>query len=228
VLREGLLSWLCAVPGCVGSPAAPARPAADSVHPVTGDEVHPETAENEQPSAGESVHPSAGNGVHREAGSNTIETNIYYGFPILQKSFVWDGNGDVYDAGIGVHLSHYVADNLAFGLGTNYATWFTPGSDVYSAEMEAVVRGYPFGDSSPFFIDGNTGFQYASNPIPPGGTYWNFSFGFGGGVDVPLESRMSMLIGAHYHHISNALGRENLHNPSQNEVRVWVGLIWNF
>jgi hypothetical protein len=39
---------------------------------------------------------------------------------------------------------------------------------------------------------------------------------------------MSFLIGAHYHHLSNALGRENLRNPSQNEVRAWVGFIWNF
>jgi hypothetical protein len=84
--------------------------------------------------------------VRREAGSNTIETNIYYGFPILQKSFFWDGNGEVDDAGIGVHLSHYVADNLAFGLGTNYATWLTSGPNVYSGEVEAVVRGYPLGD----------------------------------------------------------------------------------
>jgi len=196
MLREGLLSSLCAVAGCVAGCDAPA-------------------------------HPFAA-GVHRETGANTIEANAYYGVPILQKSFFWDGNGEVDNAGIGVHLSHYVADNLAFGLGTNYATWFTPGHDVYSGEVEAVVRGYPLGDSSPFFLDGNTGFQYASDLIPPGGTYWNFSFGFGGGVDLPLESGMSMLIGAHYHHISNALGRDNPRNPSQNEVRLWVGVIWNF
>ena len=71
------------------------------------------------------------------------------------------------------------------------------------------------------FLDGKTGFQYASDQIPPGGTV--FSFGFGGGVDVPLESGLSMLIGARYHHISHALSHDNTPNPSQNEGRLWVG-----
>jgi hypothetical protein len=214
MLRGGLLGWLLAVPSCVSGDVVAA-------HPFANDASVANPAIPAKPA-------NAANGVSREAGSNTIEANAYYGIPILQKSFFWDGNAEVDDAGIGVHLSHYVADNLAFGLGTVYATWFTPGHNVYSGEVEAVVRGYPFGDTSPFFIDGNTGFQYASDHIPPGGTYWNFSFGFGGGVDVPLESGVSMLIGAHYHHISNALGRDTPRNPSQNECRIWVGFIWNF
>lgn len=45
------------------------------------------------------------------------------------------------------------------------------------------------------------------------------TFGFGGGVDLPVGAGTSLLLGATYHHISNALGRENERNPSQNEAQ---------
>jgi hypothetical protein len=31
-----------------------------------------------------------------------------------------------------------------------------------------------------------------------------------------------------YHHVSNALGRENDRNPSQNEAQLWVGFALRF
>ncbi|HEX5052582.1 MAG TPA: hypothetical protein VFZ65_12475 [Planctomycetota bacterium] len=164
-------------------------------------------------------------GTQHEAGSTQVEARVHYGVPILQKSFFWDGNGEVDDTGIGLHVSRFIADDVALGLGTNLVTWWTPGSDVYSADLEGLLRVYPV-HAWPFFIDGITGFQYASDQIPPGGTVWNFTFGFGGGLDLSIDDHTSLMIGTLYHHISNALGRMNDRNPSQNETRFWVGIAW--
>jgi len=142
-------------------------------------------------------------GIWRTAGSGFIEGRIHHGIPILQKSLYWDGNGEIDNTGLGAHAAGFVADGVALGGGLEVASWWTPGKDVYSAEAEGLLRIYP-SKSWPLFLDGTAGFQEANHDIPPGGTMWNFTFGFGGGVDLPICERTSLLLGTTYHHISNA------------------------
>ncbi len=168
-----------------------------------------------------------GPGLSHRPGDQFITTRVYHGIPVLQKSFFWDGNGEVEDSGVGVHWGHFLDEQAALGLGTNFSNWWASGRDVQSAEIEGTLRFYPIRDW-PLFVDGNGGFQLANDQIPPGGTVWNFSFGFGTGFELPLYPGTSGLLGVNYHHISNALGRENERNPSQNEVRFWIGLGWTF
>ena len=169
----------------------------------------------------------AGLGIDRREGADFVSARAFYGIPILQKSFFWDGNGEVDDSGIGLHWGHFVSDHTALGLGTNLTNWWTGGRDVQSVELEGTIRIYPKQDW-PLFVGGNGGYQLANDQIPPGGTLWNFSFGFGAGLDIPIAAGTSALIGADYHHISNALGRDNPRNPSQNEARLWFGFGWTF
>lgn len=166
-------------------------------------------------------------GMERRAGTDFAAARVHYGIPILQKSFFWDGNGEVDDTGIGLHWGHFVDDHVALGLGTNLVQWWTSGRDVQSAELEGLIRIYPKQDW-PVFVSGGGGFQLANDQIPPGGTVWNFTFGFGAGLDVPIAAGTSALFGVDYHHISNALGRDNPRNPSQNEARIWLGFGWTF
>lgn len=166
-------------------------------------------------------------GLVRKQGEEFATARVHYGIPILQKSFFWDGNGEVDDTGIGLHWGHFVDDHVALGLGTNLVQWWTSGRDVQSAELEGLIRIYPKEDW-PVFVSGNGGFQLANDQIPPGGTVWNFTFGFGAGLDVPIAAGTSALFGVDYHHISNALGRDNPRNPSQNEARLWIGVGWTF
>lgn len=166
-------------------------------------------------------------GVRHGAGSSFAEVRTHYGVPILQRSFFWDGNGEVDDSGIGFHAGSCLTDHIAIGAGSNLTSWWTPGRDVYSIEAEGLLRAHPF-DSVPVFFDATGGYQLANDQIPPGGTVWNFTFGFGGGVEVPLDRGTALLAGVHYHHISNALGRDNDRNPSQNEARLWLGVEWSF
>ena len=166
-------------------------------------------------------------GLRREAGTQSITTRTHYGIPILHKSFFWDSKGEVNDTGLGVQYHRYVADGVALGLGTTAASWWTGGRDVYSAELEGLLRLHPKREW-PLFLDFTAGYQLANHQIPPDGTVWNFTFAFGGGFEFPIERGMSLLTGVHYHHISNALGRDSPRNPSQNEARLWIGFVWEF
>lgn len=164
-------------------------------------------------------------GISHRYGETFVQGRAYYGVPVLQKSFVWDGNGEDDDAGLGVHVAHFVGDDVAIGAGLNLGNWFKSGQDAQSAELEGFLRAYPF-HGGPLFIDLHGGFQQATDAVPTGGTDWNFSFGFGPGVDIPVAEDCSLMVGCTYHHISNALGRMNDRNPSQNEARVWIGFAW--
>jgi hypothetical protein len=47
-------------------------------------------------------------------------------------------------------------------------------------------------------------------------------------VLVPVSPNLDFQSGLTYHHVSNALGRENDRNPSQNEAQLWVGFALRF
>ncbi len=171
------------------------------------------------------VERGSGPGLSHRSGDTTIEGRAYYGVPILQKSLFWDGNGETDDAGLGVHVLQHLADDFAIGMGLNVGNWFLGGEDAYSGEIEGLMRLHPFA-SLPFFFDLSAGYQLANEPVPPGGTDWNFTFAFGPGIEIPVDRGCSFELGALYHHVSNALGRMNDRNPSQNEGRFWIGFAW--
>ena len=166
-------------------------------------------------------------GLRRREGETYAQVRAYYGVPILQKSFFWDGNGETDEFGPGGHIFHHITDSVAIGAGANLSTWLIPGADAYSAEVEAVLRVYPEA-TCPVFLDFSGGYQQSTEPVPPGGTEWNYTFGFGPGVEFPMGKGSSLMLAANYHHMSNALGRDNERNPSQNEARLWIGYAWNF
>lgn len=168
---------------------------------------------------------SAHAGTSRNAGDTFAQARAWYGVPILQKSLFWDGNGEDDTAGVSGHVAHYVAQDLAIGAGLNCGNWFLPGADARSAEIEGLLRYHPL-EGLPLFWDLHGGYQHSTEPVPCGGTEWNFSFGFGPGVDLALDDGCSLLFGVDYHHVSNALGRMNDRNPSQNEARFWLGVGW--
>lgn len=166
-------------------------------------------------------------GLEHRAGSSFVQARAHYGVPILQKSIFWDGNGEVDNFGPGAYVFHHLTDAVAIGAGGNLTTWLTPGHDVYSAEVEALLRTYPV-CHCPLFLDLTGGFVQATDPVPPAGTEWNFSFSFGPGLELPTGKGTALLVACDYHHISNALGRDSSRNPSQNEARAWIGYAWTF
>lgn len=178
--------------------------------------------------AGACAGPSAGAAAvaQRTVGSDFVLARVHQGVPIHGESLFWDGDGDISESGLGVQFGRQVSERVVVGGGTNLAGWWTSGSDVFSAEFEALVRARPVADW-PVFVDGTVGYLYASDPIPEEGTAWNLSFGLGGGVELPLDHCTSLMLGANYHHISNGKGSSD-RNPTENEGRFWVGVSWWF
>jgi hypothetical protein len=166
-------------------------------------------------------------GIDKHSGANAAVVRAHYGVPILQRSLLWDGNGEDDNYGVGFTGFRFVNDGVMIGMGLNAGVWMERNHDVYAGEFETLLRYYPGIDSHVFFDFGG-GWVQGTDPVPSGGTDWNMSFQFGTGLEIPVTEGGSVLLGATYHHISNALGHENGRNPSQNDMRLWVGYAFTF
>jgi hypothetical protein len=186
----------------------------------------PASAQEPAPPAAAPV-PEPSTGASHENGENMMIVRGHYGVPILQKAIYWDGNGEDDNYGLGLYAFRFVNDGVAIGIGSNLGVWKTIGADAYSMEFETLLRWYPW-DEPRFYVDVTGGFIYATKGIPSGGTQANWSFSWGVGYDIPIGLQSSLMVGMLFHHISNALGRENERNPSQNEARFYLGYAWNF
>jgi hypothetical protein len=72
------------------------------------------------------------------------------------------------------------------------------------------------------FASGSGGFLYFSEDVPvPGAAQFNFTFDFGGGIDIVRESRRAITIGYKYQHISN--GDRSPINPGVDVQLIYVG-----
>lgn len=74
------------------------------------------------------------------------------------------------------------------------------------------------------FVDGSGGFLYFREPVPvniPGATKFNWTFDFGGGIQVSTGERRAITVGYKFHHISNA-GRSEI-NPGLDANLFYVG-----
>lgn len=159
------------------------------------------------------------------AGDTTLDLRIAHGVPIYAKSLFWDGNGEVSDASARIRTMWHTDDHLALGAGIAAITFFTGGQDIYAGEAEAVGRCYAYrGEAAGVFAEATGGYLQSTDPVPPGGTEWNFTFSFAAGLEIPWSGARNLELGITYHHLSNALGRMNDRNPSQNEAQFWLGV----
>jgi hypothetical protein len=72
------------------------------------------------------------------------------------------------------------------------------------------------------FTNGTAGFLYFSKDVPvPGAKRFNFTFDFGGGIDIVRDSRRAISVGYKYQHISN--GDRSPINPGVDVQLICVG-----
>ncbi|MCA8942930.1 MAG: acyloxyacyl hydrolase [Planctomycetes bacterium] len=159
-----------------------------------------------------------------QAGDRSVDVRAAYGVPIVAKSVFWDGNGDVDDVSLKARHLWHTSDHFAVGAGLALNTYLPTGADVFGLEAEAVSRSYLFrSERFGVFSELTGGYMQSTGRVPAGGTEWNFTFSFGAGVEIPVERDTGLQMGINYHHVSNALGRMNDRNPSQNEAQFWFG-----
>ncbi|MBI5851956.1 MAG: hypothetical protein HZB39_13160 [Planctomycetes bacterium] len=137
-------------------------------------------------------------GAGRKDGDRLAVVHTQYGIPILQRAIFWDGNSEVDNFGVGLSNFWFLSDWFAFRSTLN-ATWFrNEGNDRIAGEFESGGRFYAHDFSG-----------------------CSLFFDFTGGYQ-------QVLCGVTFHHFSNALGRENDRNPSQNDARLWIGYGWTW
>lgn len=72
------------------------------------------------------------------------------------------------------------------------------------------------------FANGTAGFLYFSKDVPrPGAAQFNFTFDFGGGIDIVKKSSRAITIGYKYQHISN--GDRSPINPGVDVQMIYFG-----
>lgn len=75
------------------------------------------------------------------------------------------------------------------------------------------------------FVDTSGGFLYFREPVPlniPGATKFNWTFDFGGGIQISTGERRAITLGYKFHHLSNG-GRSEV-NPGLDANLFYVGL----
>lgn len=72
------------------------------------------------------------------------------------------------------------------------------------------------------FASGSAGFRYFAKDVPvPGAAQFNFTYDFGGGVQIVNDSRRAITIGYKYQHISN--GYHSPINPGVDVQMIYAG-----
>lgn len=79
------------------------------------------------------------------------------------------------------------------------------------------------------FADMGIGVLFATGEVPDGGTSINFMPRAGGGATFRLDDRGTrMIVGARWHHISNARFSGDSDNPDRDGVAFYGGVMWPF
>lgn len=78
------------------------------------------------------------------------------------------------------------------------------------------------------FIDGGAGIVWTEDTFPTGGTAYNFVPQVGAGVTIELCDHTHLIMGARWHHISNANIKGSERNPGYNGILIYFGLLLNY
>ncbi len=141
-----------------------------------------------------------------------------------------DVDGEVYAGHASV--GYYLLDGLSFNVGLvggQIDSDETFGDDgyIYGAEMLLRWHFYQQPDWS-LYLDGGLGFTWSEHPFPANGTHQNFNPQLGLGFTVDLFDPAKVMIGARWHHISNANRSGGDENPGFDGVMVYAGLMMPF
>jgi hypothetical protein len=99
-------------------------------------------------------------------------------------------------------------------------------SSIYGAGLSPIGFKVNFNRSGRFkpFLSTSGGFIYFGHPVPddvPGATEFNFTFDFGGGVQISSGARGAVILGYKFQHISN--GGRSIVNPGLDANVIYAG-----
>lgn len=143
---------------------------------------------------------------------------------------------DSNDFNLHVAWSNFLADDLEFAV--EAAGWYfdQPGQDTGGLSGSMVFRWHALHDADyswSVFVDAGIGLLGAFDEVPDGGSDFNFLPRLGGGATFALGPNENgqaprLMIGARWHHISNARIRGDSDNPARDALAGYVSIVFPF
>jgi opacity protein-like surface antigen len=145
---------------------------------------------------------------------------------VMGSAMVDVTNRDVQMAGPTVGVGYYIYDNLAGNLELG-GQWVQQDQETTAGTATVVLRHHilEMGKAT-LFLDVGGGIVASDEPVPAGGTEFNFTFQCGTGVTWPVGDGVYLLAGVRYYHLSNANMDGADENPSLNGPLGYVGLMF--
>lgn len=142
----------------------------------------------------------------------------------LQAGAGTEGDGESL-ALFGGGASYFFAKGHSISLALNGMAFDLPDKDPVGINLDLLVRSHWIrGDNWSLYIDGGVGILVSTSRVPNGGSSFNFTpqGGVGASINVNRKRDHRLLIGARWHHISNANTFEA--NPGLDTYMGYVGM----
>ncbi|MEE2912256.1 MAG: acyloxyacyl hydrolase [Planctomycetota bacterium] len=124
---------------------------------------------------------------------------------------------------VGIEAGYFVENNLSVNFALHILDVEQSGKDAIGLNPSAQLRWHFIAeDKWSMFIEGGAGFLRTSANVPSGGSQFNFTVQIGTGFSFDAGNQNRWLVGARWHHISNANTYNN--NPGRDNIMLWAGL----
>ncbi len=136
-----------------------------------------------------------------------------------------DGDDTLFLFGAG--LSHFIADGLALNAELNGVFVNQWGEDAEGANFNLLFRWHFIRERNwSMYMDAGAGLLLTGNDVPANGSSFNFTPQAGLGFTIDLGNDARFLVGARWHHISNA----NIYNsnPGRDSIMGYAGVSFPF
>ena len=142
----------------------------------------------------------------------------------VQGAAATEGDGESFGL-LGGGASYFFAKGHSINLALNALAFDLPDKDPVGLNLDLLVRSHWIrGENWSIYIDGGAGIIVSSSRVPNEGSSFNFTpqGGLGASINVNKEKDQRLLIGARWHHISNANTFES--NPGLDTYMGYVGM----
>ncbi len=128
---------------------------------------------------------------------------------------------------LGVEYEYFVDDNLSLDLGLFIMDVDQVNEDAKGLNFTLQLRWHFIAKESwSMFLEGGAGLLRTSENVPSDGSRFNFTPQAGVGFSFDIGNNNRWLIGAKWHHISNANTYSN--NPGRDSIMIWTGISFPF
>ncbi|MHC5023663.1 MAG: acyloxyacyl hydrolase [Planctomycetota bacterium] len=128
---------------------------------------------------------------------------------------------------VGVGWERFLADDLSLSVELNGLGFDQKGPDAAAVNVALLLRWYCYEQEDwSLYFDAGAGVMMATNEVPnddpDNGSNFNFTPQAGMGVSIALDGEKRLMLGARWHHISNANLYEE--NSGRDSIMGYVGL----